>query len=130
MNLPSFQEVGVAVALISGDDFFGGPSVFGIPLILFILLIIVVDLVVVGVIIDVALKKSQPSTREVEVGEVLRETELTEIRGIGSKRARELNAVGVNTVSDLATASGNDLSQKTGISGKTISRWITEANRT
>ena len=130
MNMPSLQEVGVTVASINGDDASGGPSVFGIPLELFILLIVIVDIVIVCVIIVVAIKKSQPTTGEEEVKEALRETELTEIKGIGSKRAKELKAVGVNTVSDLATASAKDLSQKTGISEKTISRWITQANRT
>ena len=129
MNLPSLQEVGVKVALINGDAASGGPSMFGIPLALFILLIVIVDVGIVGVIILVAIKKSLPTTGEAEVGEALREIELTEIKGIGFKRAEELKGVGVNTVSDLATASAKDLSQKTGISEKTLSRWITEANR-
>ena len=129
MNLPSLQEVGVTVALTNGDDASRGPSVFGIPLALFILLIVIVDIVIVGVIILVAIKKSQPPTREEEVKEALREIELTEIKGIGSRRAKELKAVGVNAVSDLATASAKDLSQKTRFSEKTFSRWITQANR-
>lgn len=44
--------------------------------------------------------------------ETLQELELTGIKGIGSKRAEELKAVGVNTVSDLAASSARDLSQK------------------
>jgi predicted flap endonuclease-1-like 5' DNA nuclease len=93
-------------------------------------LIDIIDIIIVSVIIIIAIKKSQPTTGEEEVEEVFGETELTEIKGIGAKRAKELNAVGVNTVSGLATASAKDLSQKTGISEKTISRWITEANKT
>ncbi len=130
MNLPSLQEVGVTVASIHEDVASGGTSVFGMPLGLFILLIVIVDIIIVSVIIIVAIKKSQPTSREEEVKETLRETELTEIKGIGSKRAKELKVAGVNTISDLATASAKDLSQKIGISEKTISRWITEANRT
>jgi len=52
---------------------------------------------------------------------------LTEIRGIGPKRAEELKAAGVNIISDLATSSAKDLSQKTGISERIISRWIEQA---
>jgi predicted flap endonuclease-1-like 5' DNA nuclease len=94
----------------------------------FILLIVVVDIVIVGVIILVAIKKLQPRSGEEEVKEALREIKLTMIKGIGSKRAKELKAVGVNTVSHLATASAKDLSQKISISEKTISRWIEQAN--
>jgi len=54
---------------------------------------------------------------------------LTEIKGIGPRKVEELKAVGVNTVLDLAKSSAKDLSQKTGIPEKTISRWIVEANR-
>jgi len=128
MKMPSLQEVAVMVASINGNDASGSPSVFGIPLVLFILLVVVVDIVIVCVIIVAAIKKLQPMTGKEESKEALREIELTEIKGIGSKRAKELEAVGVNTVSDLATASAKDLAQKTGFSEKTISRWIEQAS--
>ncbi len=54
--------------------------------------------------------------------------DLTEIKGIGPKRAEELKAAGVKTVSDLAKRSAKNLSEKTGIPIKTISRWIVQAN--
>ena len=54
--------------------------------------------------------------------------ELTEIKGIGHRRARELKAAGVRTVSDLAKRSAKNLSEKTGIPIKTISKWIVQAN--
>ena len=54
---------------------------------------------------------------------------MTEIKGIGPRKAKELKAVGVNGVSDLAGASAKNLSQKSGISEKIISRWIEEAKR-
>lgn len=53
---------------------------------------------------------------------------LTEIKGIGPKRAEELKAAGVKTVSDLAKRSAKNLSEKTGIPIKTVSRWIVQAN--
>ena len=49
-------------------------------------------------------------------------------QGIGPKRAEELKAAGVKTVSDLAKRSAKNLSEKTGISIKDISRWIVQAN--
>jgi predicted flap endonuclease-1-like 5' DNA nuclease len=53
---------------------------------------------------------------------------LTEIKGIGPKRAEELKAAGVTTVSDLAKRSAKNLSEKTGIPLKNISEWIVQAN--
>jgi len=54
--------------------------------------------------------------------------DLTEIKGIGPKRAEELKAAGVKTLSDLAKRSAKNLSEKTGIPIKDISRWIIQAN--
>jgi replicative superfamily II helicase len=54
--------------------------------------------------------------------------DLTEIKGIGPKRAEELKAAGVKTVSDLAKRSAKNLSEKTGIPIKNISKWIVQAN--
>jgi hypothetical protein len=54
--------------------------------------------------------------------------DLTEIKGIGLKRAEELKAAGVKTVADLAKRSAKNLSEKTGIPLKNISEWIVQAN--
>ncbi len=54
--------------------------------------------------------------------------ELTDIKGVGPENARKLKAAGVRTVSDLAKRSAKDLSEKTGISIKDISKWIVQAN--
>ena len=53
---------------------------------------------------------------------------LIEIKGIGHRRAKQLRAVGVRTVSDLAKRSAKNLSEKTGIPIKIISKWIIQAN--
>ena len=53
---------------------------------------------------------------------------LIEISGIGLKRAKELESVGIKSISDLAKCSPADLSEKTGISLVQISNWIIESN--
>ena len=47
------------------------------------------------------------------IWEALKDLELAGIKGIGAERAEELKVVGLNIVSDLATASVKGLSQKT-----------------
>jgi predicted flap endonuclease-1-like 5' DNA nuclease len=54
---------------------------------------------------------------------------LIEIKGIGSKRAKELEIAGVKTISDLAKCSSAHLSEKTGIPISQISNWIIESNK-
>ncbi len=54
---------------------------------------------------------------------------LTEIKGIGSKRAEELELAGIKTVTDLAKRSPKHLSEKTRIPITQISNWIIEANK-
>lgn len=56
-------------------------------------------------------------------------SELTEIKGIGKKRACELEFAGVTSIADLAKRSPQHLSEKTGISIAQISSWIVEANK-
>jgi predicted flap endonuclease-1-like 5' DNA nuclease len=54
---------------------------------------------------------------------------LTEIKGIGLKRAEELELAGIKTVTDLAKRSPQHLAEKTGIPITQISNWIIEANK-
>jgi hypothetical protein len=54
---------------------------------------------------------------------------LTEIKGIGPKRAIDLELAGVKTVYDLANRSPKHLAKKTGIPITQISKWIVEANK-
>jgi len=53
--------------------------------------------------------------------------DLTEIKGIGSKRAEILILSGVKNVSDLANSQVFVLSSKTGISEKFLLKWIKQA---
>jgi predicted flap endonuclease-1-like 5' DNA nuclease len=52
---------------------------------------------------------------------------LTEVKGIGEKRAAQLKAIGVSTIEDLAKASAKDLATKLNISPKITTKWIENA---
>lgn len=53
--------------------------------------------------------------------------ELTEVKGIGEKRATQLKACGISSVSDLAKASAEDIATKLQISSKIAQKWIDNA---
>jgi len=53
--------------------------------------------------------------------------ELTEVKGIGEKRAQQLKALGISSVEDLAKASATDMAEKLKISPKITGRWIENA---
>ena len=55
--------------------------------------------------------------------------ELTQIKGIGEKRAKQLKNLGINNANDLAKASVKTLAQKLKISPKTVKKWIQNANK-
>ena len=63
---------------------------------------------------------------DIKVDEI---SELTQIKGVGKKRALDLELAGVNSISDLAKRSPQHLSEKTGIPITQISKWIIEANK-
>jgi len=52
---------------------------------------------------------------------------LTEVKGIGEKRAQQLKALGISSVEHLAKASAADLAEKLKISPKITGRWIESA---
>ena len=52
---------------------------------------------------------------------------LTEVRGIGEKRAAQLRALGINSVEELSKASAKDLAAKLNISAKITTKWIENA---
>jgi predicted flap endonuclease-1-like 5' DNA nuclease len=53
--------------------------------------------------------------------------ELTEVKGIGEKRAEQLKAVGITSVEKLAKASAKDVAKKLKISPKIVAKWIANA---
>lgn len=52
---------------------------------------------------------------------------LTEVKGIGEKRAAQLKALGINSVEELAEASAKELAAKLNISPKITNKWIENA---
>jgi predicted flap endonuclease-1-like 5' DNA nuclease len=53
--------------------------------------------------------------------------ELTQVKGIGEKRAAQLKAIGINSVAELAKASVEDIATKLKISPKIVEKWIAGA---
>jgi predicted flap endonuclease-1-like 5' DNA nuclease len=54
---------------------------------------------------------------------------LSQIRGISAARSEQLKANGINSVSDLANASAEELAAKIGISPKIVKMWIGSAKK-
>jgi predicted flap endonuclease-1-like 5' DNA nuclease len=53
--------------------------------------------------------------------------DLTEVKGIGEKRAAQLKALGISSIDELAKASAEDIATKLKISPKIVEKWITGA---
>jgi replicative superfamily II helicase len=54
---------------------------------------------------------------------------LTEVKGIGKRRAEQLKGLGINTIEDLAKASAKELAIELKISPKTTEKWIGNAEK-
>lgn len=74
-----------------------------------------------------------PAPAETKVTEVIEvskpKIELTEVKGIGAKRAEQLKSLGISSVEDLAKASAKELATKLKISPKITGKWIEDAKR-
>lgn len=144
MSTYVFEEF-IKTVIASENTAFGSNSLFYIPSELVIALTIIVSIVIVCALVFVAKKKRPLDFIQhfEEVPEITGEEkiiskgepetpqsviELEELKGIGAKTAGKLKAVNIMTVSDLAKASANALSQKIGISEKVLSKWIKQAN--
>jgi predicted flap endonuclease-1-like 5' DNA nuclease len=55
------------------------------------------------------------------------ESPLTKVKGIGEKRASQLNALGINSIEELAKSSAKDLAKSLKISPKIVDKWIVGA---
>ncbi len=56
-------------------------------------------------------------------------TPLTEVKGIGEKRAEQLKALGIKSVEELAKTSAEELASKLKISPKITRRWVENAKK-
>lgn len=54
---------------------------------------------------------------------------LTEVKGIGEKRAEQLKGLGINSIDNLAKASAKDLAVNLKISPKITGKWIENAKK-
>jgi predicted flap endonuclease-1-like 5' DNA nuclease len=52
---------------------------------------------------------------------------LTKVKGIGEKRAKQLSDVGINSIEDLSKTSAKELASKLKISPKITGKWIANA---
>jgi predicted flap endonuclease-1-like 5' DNA nuclease len=53
--------------------------------------------------------------------------ELTQVKGIGEKRATQLKALGINSAGDLTKVSAETVAEKLKISPKIVNKWIDSA---
>jgi predicted flap endonuclease-1-like 5' DNA nuclease len=54
---------------------------------------------------------------------------LTQVKGIGKKRATQLKALGINSVDELSKASAKAIAKKLKISPKIVNKWIASAKK-
>jgi len=53
--------------------------------------------------------------------------DLTQVKGIGAKRATQLEALGINNINELAKASAKILAKKRNFRQEIIVKWISSA---
>jgi predicted flap endonuclease-1-like 5' DNA nuclease len=53
--------------------------------------------------------------------------DLTQVKGIGEKRATQLKALGINNADDLSKASAKTIAKKLKISPKIVDKWVSSA---
>jgi len=70
--------------------------------------------------------QTQPTTT-IETPAMTEALELTQVKGIGEKRATQLKVIEINSVNDLAKASAEDIAKKLQISSKITKKWIDSA---
>jgi predicted flap endonuclease-1-like 5' DNA nuclease len=66
---------------------------------------------------------------ETAPNETAQESPLTKIKGIGEKRATQLNALGISTIEELAKASAEDVAKSLKISPKIVAKWVDGAKQ-
>jgi predicted flap endonuclease-1-like 5' DNA nuclease len=77
--------------------------------------------------VEVPMEKTEMKEAPTPASSVVATMDLTQVKGIGEKRATQLKAAGINTVDDLANASAKAIAKKLEISPKIASKWIESA---
>jgi predicted flap endonuclease-1-like 5' DNA nuclease len=75
------------------------------------------------------LATNAPTPIAAETQATTAQSELTTIRGISAARASQLNALGVNSLDDLAKASADELSKSLSVSPRITRMWIGSAKK-
>jgi predicted flap endonuclease-1-like 5' DNA nuclease len=74
---------------------------------------------------------TQPSTTMETISnspvKPVKRSQVKRIKGIGKKRATQLNALGINSYEELANASAANVAKSLQTSPKTVEKWISEA---
>lgn len=71
--------------------------------------------------------KMEKKNEAVAVQSSIQIKELTAVKGIKEKRAKQLKSLGINTIEDLANASADELAAKLKTSSKFTAQWIQNA---
>jgi len=74
-------------------------------------------------------EKIEAKAEETILPEAKPTIELTQVKGIGPKRAAQLKAIGISTVQDLAKASATEIAAKLKVPEKIVEKWIQEAKK-
>jgi predicted flap endonuclease-1-like 5' DNA nuclease len=72
-----------------------------------------------------ATQTNELQTMNVQVNRI--RSPLKKLKGIGEKRVNQLNAIGINTINDLANASIQEVAKALKISPKIVDKWVAEA---
>lgn len=73
----------------------------------------------------ITLQKPEEITKE----KIKKGIPLTEVKGIGEKRAAQLKGFGINFAEELAEASPEELAAKLKVSSKIVQKWIADAKK-
>jgi predicted flap endonuclease-1-like 5' DNA nuclease len=76
---------------------------------------------------EASMEKPAVKTAPAPAASMAATMDLTQVKGIGEKRAVQLKALGINSVEDLSKASVKTVADKLKISPKTVSKWVATA---
>jgi predicted flap endonuclease-1-like 5' DNA nuclease len=74
-------------------------------------------------------KSPLQSKTEPELRSATTTTALTKVRGIGSKRSKQLRSIGITSVESLVKHTSKELAEKAGVSEKITTKWLQNARK-